>query len=259
MTAPTGGEAVDPRVMSERELLDRVGQALDRVVWEGILSRASTPEGAQLARRILAERTSVGALEGLTAGARLVEAVDRGRWLLMRAAREDGASWEQVGATVGMTGEQARAWYADEVDAHERYVAEFYDTARDRAVLDDTTDTDTGTDDAGRDDAGTDEVGESDAELLREYERDVERAVQLAADDEVADGPCGDVVLLRDPYDILADTRSGAVTEQPTTDTATDDATDGLGPGDAGRGTGDDTYMSIAAVDGDDADCGWGS
>jgi len=76
-------------------------------------------------------------LDGLTAGARLVEEVTAGRWVLMRQAREDGASWDQVGAAIGLPEDQARAWYAGKVDAHERHAAQWFDLARDRAVLDD--------------------------------------------------------------------------------------------------------------------------
>jgi hypothetical protein len=51
---------------------------------------------------------------------------------------------------------------------------------------------------------------EDEARIEQEYAADVERAVQLATDDEVSyDGPTGEVVLRRDPYEILAE-RDGA-------------------------------------------------
>ena len=129
-----GGELAS---LGEPELLDRVTRAQSRVVWAGILAHAATDEQAAAARRVLDEDATVGPLDGLTAGARLVEQVTGSRWLLMRQAREDGASWDRVGDAVGLAGEQARAWYAQKLDAHERHAPEWFDTARARAALDD--------------------------------------------------------------------------------------------------------------------------
>jgi len=136
---PHEGEQQDPALveLTQQELLDRVDRAQARVAWAGILAQATTDEQAQVARRVLTEQATVGALDGLTAGARLVEEVTAGRWVLMRQAREDGASWDQVGAAIGLPEDQARAWYAGKVDAHERHAAQWFDLARDRAVLDD--------------------------------------------------------------------------------------------------------------------------
>jgi hypothetical protein len=129
--------APDLGALREQELLDRVSLAEDRIMWSTVLAKASTTEQVQVARRVLDERATVAPLDGLAAGARLVELVTAGRWRLMRSAREDGASWEQVGATLGMTGPDARAWYGEKIALQERYVPQFHDAARSRAVLDD--------------------------------------------------------------------------------------------------------------------------
>lgn len=71
-----------------------------------------TDTGALLAtwRRAVAEpegRTRDELLEALRANAVLVDDLTGQRWLVMRAARTAGASWEQLGSALGMSRQSA--------------------------------------------------------------------------------------------------------------------------------------------------------
>jgi len=125
-------------MISAAELLARVDQAYERLTWSEVLAgaeRAGRAEHVAVARRALDDGPVVTALDGLAAATQLVEMVTGQRWSLMLAARESGATWDQIGAAVGASGEQARSRYREAITRQERCAPQFHDAARARAAL----------------------------------------------------------------------------------------------------------------------------
>jgi hypothetical protein len=122
----------------ERELLQMWDHHHARQTWEGILRKDQTSaEGAQVAQRALAEIPDVTALDALKANTELVRLLTGRRWYVMRDARQAGATWDEIGAAVDMSGQEARDWYRQKIEFQEKYAAEFHDAAGSRAVLED--------------------------------------------------------------------------------------------------------------------------
>jgi hypothetical protein len=116
----------------DRELY-RLWQAFgDQMTWRGVIDKGGDRE---VAERALAELPGVTALEALEANRRLVELLTGQRWYVMRAAREAGATWEQVGAAMGMTKQGAQDWYRRKITDQERYAGQWHDAERARAAL----------------------------------------------------------------------------------------------------------------------------
>jgi hypothetical protein len=93
-------------------------------------------EGGEVAERALNELPDVSALDALEANRQLVELLIGRRWYVMRAAREAGASWSEIGAALGMSKQGAQDWYRRKIADQERYVGDLHDSTRARAVLD---------------------------------------------------------------------------------------------------------------------------
>jgi hypothetical protein len=66
-----------------------------------------------------------GPLEALAANRELVDRLTGWRWQAMLDARQQGHGWQEIGRTVGQSGEQARADYLDRVRG-QRHLAERY-------------------------------------------------------------------------------------------------------------------------------------
>lgn len=92
---------------------------------EGNAERLQTAEGE------LAKLPPVSGLETLAANGRLVELLTAWRWVAMRDAREQGATWQEIADVLGISRQSAHEFYA-------RKIAELNagaHTARARAVL----------------------------------------------------------------------------------------------------------------------------
>jgi hypothetical protein len=76
----------------------------------------------------------VTAPEALTATHRLVTLITGRRWITIMHAREDGASWTEIGEAMGTDAETARSWYAEKIAAQRRHVADLHNSARAEAV-----------------------------------------------------------------------------------------------------------------------------
>jgi hypothetical protein len=83
----------------------------------------------------LAELPEVTALQGVQAAGRLVELLTGRRWIGMQRAREQGASWSQIGDALGMSKQGAQNWYARTIAEQERIVGRYHDAERARAAL----------------------------------------------------------------------------------------------------------------------------
>jgi hypothetical protein len=62
----------------------------------------------------------VGGLDALRASRRVVEVFTGARWHLMRQAREEGASWGQIGQALGMSRQAAHDFYRRRLDEQEQ-------------------------------------------------------------------------------------------------------------------------------------------
>ncbi len=61
-----------------------------------------------------------GPLEALAANRELVDDLTGWRWQAIRDARQQGHGWGEIGRTLWQSGEQARVFYLDKVDAQRR-------------------------------------------------------------------------------------------------------------------------------------------
>lgn len=91
--------------------------------------------GHLAAERALAELPEVSAVQGLQAASRLAELLTARRWADIQRAREQGASWSQIGEALGMSKQGAQDWYARKIADQERYVGSYHDADRARAAL----------------------------------------------------------------------------------------------------------------------------
>ncbi|MFF0547267.1 hypothetical protein ACFYTF_30990 [Nocardia thailandica] len=99
----------------------------------------ANPDKADLAAHIraeLAKLAEVTDLQALSANRRLTDLLTGRRWLVMQEARENGVSWAAIGDALGITKQGAIDWYKRKIADQEKYVPDFHDTARARAVLD---------------------------------------------------------------------------------------------------------------------------
>lgn len=126
------------RTGDERELHQVWTIQGERRVWRGVLAKAreaGNTESQAVADRALADLAVVTALDALRANARLVELLIGRRWIAMQDAREEGASWEQIGEALGMSKQGAHDWYRRKIAQQEQYAGEFHDAPRARAAL----------------------------------------------------------------------------------------------------------------------------
>ncbi len=74
-----------------------------------------------------------GPLAALEAATELTQRLLAQRWVAIKAAREDGASWEQVGSAMGVSKQRAHQIYTEAIARQEQYVPH-HDVAAARAV-----------------------------------------------------------------------------------------------------------------------------
>jgi hypothetical protein len=107
----------------------------ERRMWADTAARANEPAHADVARRKLSELPAVSPLEALTANQEAVRRLIAQRWFVMRDAREAGATWEAIGAALGITKQGAQDYYRRAIASQEQYVAKFHDSERSRSAL----------------------------------------------------------------------------------------------------------------------------
>lgn len=122
------------------DLLARWSAWGDRELWRKTLARPDTTDGNRVhAEQKLAELESATGLDALAANAELVKLLKGWQWLAIKSAREDGATWEQIGQVLGTSKQGALNAYTRAIEAQEKYVPDFHDADAARSVLDDTT------------------------------------------------------------------------------------------------------------------------
>lgn len=116
----------------EQELIGLWDAFHSRRMWKTVIARGGDRE---VAERAMAEAPEVTALSALEANRRLVDLLVGRRWSVMQSAREEGATWAEIGAALGMTRQGAQDWYRRAIERQEKYVGDLHDAARARAVL----------------------------------------------------------------------------------------------------------------------------
>ena len=119
-TTAEGWDELDDDAAHERWISERAwGLVYDweahwrRLEWQAAAERGG--EHAEGARRRLAQAPEVSALDALAASRELINLVTEQRWCVMQAVREDGASWDEIGTTLGTSGQEARGWYGQAI------------------------------------------------------------------------------------------------------------------------------------------------
>ena len=118
---------------STQDLLARWRAWGERDTWRKVL--ASRPDRRALAERKLAELESATALDALAANVELVKLLKGWQWLAIKAAREDGATWEQIGEVLGVSKQGALNAYTRAIEHQEKYAPDLHDATSARAVL----------------------------------------------------------------------------------------------------------------------------
>jgi hypothetical protein len=99
----------------------------DAGMWQRVLQQArANGEEADLRRRLpeLDELTQgPGPLEALRANHQLVQFLQGWQWLAVRAAREQGHGWHEIGDALGLQPKEARSAYLERVDRQRRIAA----------------------------------------------------------------------------------------------------------------------------------------
>jgi hypothetical protein len=117
----------------EQELWQEWNTFAWRTTWQRMIDRDGTQE---MAERALADLPEVSALDALSANQQLVDLLVGRRWYVMQAAREAGATWDEIGEALSMSKQGAYDWYSRKVADQEHYVGDVRATERARAVLD---------------------------------------------------------------------------------------------------------------------------
>jgi hypothetical protein len=124
-------------VESTHDLLARWDAWGDRDLWRKVLANRERPEHRALAERRLAELESATGLDALAANVELVRLMKGWQWLAIKSAREDGATWEQIGQVLGTSKQGALNAYTRAIEHQEEYVPDLHDATAARAVLGD--------------------------------------------------------------------------------------------------------------------------
>jgi hypothetical protein len=108
----------------------------ERGMWRRAIERAQrNRKDPEPARRALDELPEVTALQALSANHRLVQLIAGRRWIAIQDAREEGASWAEVGKAMDMSKQAAQEWHRKKIRLQEQHVGDLHDTARARAAL----------------------------------------------------------------------------------------------------------------------------
>lgn len=104
-----------------------------REVWARVIESGGDSDAARAA---VAELPEAGPLDALAANAAAVDLLIGRRWYVMREAREQGSTWEAIGAALGITKQGAQDYYRRQIGQQEKCLGDFHDSARARAALD---------------------------------------------------------------------------------------------------------------------------
>ncbi|MEV0247769.1 hypothetical protein AB0H76_14340 [Nocardia sp. NPDC050712] len=106
----------------------------------GVLDKIGDAESATEEKRAglcaeLAGLSVITATQALQSNRRLIDLLIGRRWAVMRDIRETGGSWTAIGGALGMSKQGALDWYQRKIEQQEKYVGEWHDADRARAVV----------------------------------------------------------------------------------------------------------------------------
>jgi hypothetical protein len=107
-------------------------------MWRRVLAKSEADghaHGVRVAQNAMAELPNVSPLDALRANAELVQLLTARRWSVMQEAREQGASWAEVGEALGVSRQAAWEFYQRAIESDERNAEPWHDADRARAVL----------------------------------------------------------------------------------------------------------------------------
>lgn len=108
-------------VRSLEELLEVLRISDQRELYErGIEQQREAGHPVAVLVKALADLPGVTGLEALRASRRVVELLTGARWHMMRQAREEGSSWSEVGAALGMSKQAAYDFYRRKLDQQDK-------------------------------------------------------------------------------------------------------------------------------------------
>ncbi len=84
------------------------------------LANITTEDSRERITRSLAETPAVSALDALRASANFIELLTGWQWQAIYAARQEGASWAQIGAAMHISDDGARAALMEVLDRQEQ-------------------------------------------------------------------------------------------------------------------------------------------
>jgi len=110
----------------------------ERDLWARVLAEAEAEDHedhAVVARKKLDELADVSALDALRSNDAAAQRLIGQQWQAVQVAREQGASWAQIGEVLGMSRQAAWERFKDAIERQERYVGDLHDTDRAQAAL----------------------------------------------------------------------------------------------------------------------------
>lgn len=96
----------------------------ERRIQEGLLAASretGSADDVAAAEDAWAELPEVTALQSLRANAKLVSVLTAQRWYVMQFAREEGASWSEIGAALGISKQAAHHFYRRKIEWQQHY------------------------------------------------------------------------------------------------------------------------------------------
>ena len=104
-------------------------------MWRGVLRKSvEAGEDTSVAQDAIESVEHQDPLSGLRAGDVLAKRIVGQRWILIRAAREQGASWQQVGDALGISRQAAHQSYVVTIELQKEHLGQQHDTVRSEAV-----------------------------------------------------------------------------------------------------------------------------
>jgi hypothetical protein len=129
-------ETVESGTMDELLQVLRISDQRE-LYQHGIEQGRASGQPVELLVDALAKLPGVAGLDALRVSRRVVELLTGARWHMMRQAREEGASWSDIGQALGMTRQAAHDFYRRRIEQQEQDAPGFHNATRSRAALDD--------------------------------------------------------------------------------------------------------------------------
>jgi hypothetical protein len=108
-------ETVESGTMDELLQVLRISDQRE-LYQHGIEQGRASGQPVELLVDALAKLPGVAGLDALRVSRRVVELLTGARWHMMRQAREEGASWSDIGQALGMTRQAAHDFYRRRIE-----------------------------------------------------------------------------------------------------------------------------------------------